>query len=488
MIRHLRAQADYQDLNITTRLLIDVALKRCYDVTYCPASAQGETGLVICRKKPLEIRFKSDATDLSPVYGYYTALDKVLAANLLEEAGVETPTGYECSSYKEIAGQLDFITHRYVVKPTSMNHGDGVSTNLATPKAVEEAIERAKKISHATTVIVQEQVAGDEFRFLVLNDKVIAVAGRRQASVVGDGMMNIRQLVDRKNNEEDRGDGHLSPRTRINPDDVAAQFGSDMLSRVPKKGEIVFVTQTSNLSKGGDAVDYTSEAHARLRRLAVNAAKACSLGLAGVDIMTDSINAPSEAYVIEVNIEPGLRMHHFPAASAPRDVASMIFSALEEKARKGQTLIPVSSYVDFRTYKNMKHIPARIDTGARTSALWATNILVEGETVHFSFFGKGSPFYTGKRVSLPIAGVRTVTSSMGHVDERCVVVLPIILHGRKMNAKFTLANRSKQMYPILIGRNTLRGTFLVDSGDPGLAAFYKDPAEKHEYKEVELAT
>jgi D-alanine-D-alanine ligase-like ATP-grasp enzyme len=488
MIRTLRTPKDYDDLNISTRLLIEHALQKSYALTYCPASMQGETGIVICRKKPLEIRFKSDATSLSPIYGYFAAEDKVLTANLLEEAHVMTPVGYECSTYEEIENVIDFSKKRYVVKPTSMNHGDGIRTNLANATMVKEAIVYALSVSDAKTVLVQEQVEGDEYRFLVLNNEVIAVAARSPAFVVGDGASTVRHLVEVRNTENGRGEGHLAPRTMISCGDIANNFGLSLLERVPEVDEKVQVTQTSNLSKGGDATDHTDTAHASLKKMAISAARACSLGLAGVDIMTDSITNPTHSYVIEVNLAPGLRMHHYPTNGLARDVAGMIFSALEQKAKEDLTTIPVSAFVDFCSYKNMKQIPARIDTGARTSALWASNIRHKGDSVSFTFFGKGSPFYTGKRVVLPITGKRLVTSSMGHEQERIVVTLPILLDGKKMKAKFTLANRSKQTYPILIGRNTLRGVFAVDSSDPGSAVLYKDPTEENEYRETELSS
>lgn len=148
-------------------------------------------------------------------------------------------------------------------------------------------------------------------------------------------------------------------------------------------------------------------------------------------------------------------------------------------------IIGVTALVDFPKYRKFKQISARIDTGARTSSLWATNIRIKDDEVSFSFFGPESPLYTGKKVTLPLEGLRTVTSSTGHEQERHVVKLPIRIRGKRLNAKFTLSDRSTQVYPLLIGRNTLRGNFLVDAGDPGEAASYKDPTEADEFNESE---
>lgn len=149
-------------------------------------------------------------------------------------------------------------------------------------------------------------------------------------------------------------------------------------------------------------------------------------------------------------------------------------------------IIGVSSFLDFVGYKNLKRIPTRIDTGARTSSLWASDINIrDGEAV-FKIFGPDSPWYTGKMMRRKIIEWREVTSSTGHVQKRPVVGMSIRIHGRRLNAKFTLSDRSTQTYPILVGRNTLRGNFLVDCSDPGEAKLYKYPEEATEFTGSEV--
>ncbi len=149
-------------------------------------------------------------------------------------------------------------------------------------------------------------------------------------------------------------------------------------------------------------------------------------------------------------------------------------------------IIGVSSLLDFVGYKNLKQIPARIDTGARTSSLWASDVKVKGDTATFKLFGPSSSWYTGKVVRRKILELREVTSSTGHVQKRFVVNMITRIHGKRLNAKFTLSDRATQTYPVLIGRNTLRGNFLVDSGDPGEAKLYKYPEEEAEFSESEV--
>lgn len=154
-------------------------------------------------------------------------------------------------------------------------------------------------------------------------------------------------------------------------------------------------------------------------------------------------------------------------------------------AKRKAAIIGVSSLIDFLGYKNLKQIPARIDTGARTSSLWASDIKIKDGIATFKLFGPSSPWYTGKVVRREVLEEREVTSSTGHSQVRSLVQMRIRINGKRLNAKFTLSDRSMQTYPILIGRNTLRGNFLVDSGDPGEAQLYKDPDEAKEFSESE---
>ena len=154
--------------------------------------------------------------------------------------------------------------------------------------------------------------------------------------------------------------------------------------------------------------------------------------------------------------------------------------------KKPDSVIGVSSFVDFLGYKNLKQIPARIDTGARTSAVWASNVKIVDGVVAFKLFGTGSQWYTGKVLKREVLEMREVTSSTGHKQVRPLVEMRIKMRGKKLTSKFTLSDRSTQTYPILIGRNTLRGNFLVDSGDEGEAKLYKYPEEADEFNVNEI--
>ncbi|HTB49280.1 MAG TPA: RimK/LysX family protein [Verrucomicrobiae bacterium] len=126
-----------------------------------------------------------------------------------------------------------------------------------------------------------------------------------------------------------------------------------------------------------------------------------------------------------------------------------------------QTTIGRAEYVNLPEYTKTP-IPARVDTGAKTSAIWASNIIEKDGVLMYSLFGQGSQLYTGNTVRTKTYSQRLVANSTGHVQQRYAVRKVVSLKGRKIRATFTLADRSEQVYPILLGRNVLRGKFIVD--------------------------
>lgn len=108
-------------------------------------------------------------------------------------------------------------------------------------------------------------------------------------------------------------------------------------------------------------------------------------------------------------------------------------------------------------------VPARIDTGAKSAAIWASDIRDKDGVLTYTLFDKKSPFYTGEQYTTQEYEPVVVASSTGATQSRYKVKLLVRLKGKKIRATFTLANRETQAFPVLIGRNVLLGKFLVDA-------------------------
>lgn len=109
-------------------------------------------------------------------------------------------------------------------------------------------------------------------------------------------------------------------------------------------------------------------------------------------------------------------------------------------------------------------VPAKVDTGADSSSVWASDIHLEGDTLCYKLFGQGDKLYTGKEIYVqpPHYKVIRIASSFGHKELRYVVKLRLVVNGRHIKTTITLANRSNKTYPMLLGRRMLAKKFLVD--------------------------
>lgn len=108
-------------------------------------------------------------------------------------------------------------------------------------------------------------------------------------------------------------------------------------------------------------------------------------------------------------------------------------------------------------------VPAKVDTGADSSSIWASELTMNDDgTLSYCLFAKGSEYYTGRRHTVKEYSVSAVRSAHGTVQVRYKVRLSVIIEGRKIRATFTLADRSLNTYPVLIGCRLLTGKFIVD--------------------------
>jgi hypothetical protein len=103
-------------------------------------------------------------------------------------------------------------------------------------------------------------------------------------------------------------------------------------------------------------------------------------------------------------------------------------------------------------------IIAKIDTGARNAALHAQDIQINGKRASF-VLEVGS---TKKRHELQMIGSKRVKSSNGFSELRPVVEIKIQVGIHEFPVETTLTNRTDMGVPMLLGRNSIKGRFIVN--------------------------
>ena len=126
-------------------------------------------------------------------------------------------------------------------------------------------------------------------------------------------------------------------------------------------------------------------------------------------------------------------------------------------------IIGRSEFLDFVDHEITK-VPSKIDTGAYRSAVHASKIKEEDGVLSFTILG-GHPVCgtMAQKMTTDKFSKVWVANSFGAREERYEVILKVKIGPKIITTPFTLANRSKKVYPILLGRKLLNNRFLIDT-------------------------
>jgi GNAT-family acetyltransferase (TIGR03103 family) len=305
--------ADDHGLNPYARLITDEARRRGIMVEVIDA----EGGFFRLTHGGRTVRCRESLSELTSAVAMSICDDKAVTRRAVERAGVSVPEQLEADAGP---AELEAFLRRHgkvVVKPARGEQGKGVAVGLDTMEAVAAAIASARTVSDGR-VLVEQHVAGEDLRLVVIDYKLVAAAIRRPPRVVGDGQSTIRALIDRQSRRRAAATGGES---RIPVDDEAvrclAEQGLELDQALPYGAEIT-VRKAANLHAGGTIHDVTAEVHPRLVDAAVRAARAIEIPVAGIDFVVASPQRPDYVF-IEANERPGLANHE-PQPTAERFV------------------------------------------------------------------------------------------------------------------------------------------------------------------------
>jgi cyanophycin synthetase len=279
-----------------------------------------------------QMRFQATITCQTSHIAVDIACDKEATKRMLDNASIPVAKGDICVDEEDLENTIKKIGYPIVLKPLDGNHGKGASINVKDWESAKAGLVHAKQYSRR--VIVEKFITGFDFRVLVINNKVVAAAKRVPAHVVGDGKLNIQQLIDKENLDPRRGYGHENVLTEISVDrDTLDLLEKENLTleSIPENGKIVYLKSTANLSTGGTSVDVTDMMHPENIFLAERISRVIGLDVCGIDIMAENLTQPLKengGVILEVNAAPGFRMHLAPSEGLPRNVAAPVIDML----------------------------------------------------------------------------------------------------------------------------------------------------------------
>lgn len=262
--------------------------------------------------------------------------DKALTKQLLEQCGIPVPHGILVHSASEAWDAAQEIGLPVVVKPLSGNHGRAVFINLDRQSEIETAWQVASEEDE--DVIVERHIHGQEHRLLVVGNRMVAAASGEMASIAGDGIHTVRQLIDLQiNTDPRRGQTENHPLNRVSIDSACRlelERQGYEADDIPESGKKVIVQRIGNV-----AFDVTDRVHPETAAIVCLAARVIGLDIAGIDLVVEDISQPLDAQrgaIVEVNAGPGLLMHLKPAEGTPRPVGTAIVEHLFPQTSSGR--------------------------------------------------------------------------------------------------------------------------------------------------------
>jgi glutamate--cysteine ligase len=321
-----------EDMELSTQLLLREAVKRGVSFEILDRK---ENFIRFSQNENIQYIKQATKTSLDNYACILAMENKLVTKKILNEAGIRVPKGMEYTEPgKAKSDYLFFKGKPVVVKPNQTNFGIGIS--ILKENKDMNVFERAVDIAfeHDSTILIEEFIEGKEFSFFVIADEVAAILHRVPANVTGDGTLSIQELIQLKNQDPLRGKGYHTPLEKIQTGEAESMFLASQQKNfdyIPSDGEIVFLRENSNISTGGDSIDFTDGIPDSYKQLAIQAAKAMNVKITGLDMIIQDYkqDANFDNYaIIEMNFNPAIHIHCHPFKGKNRKLYEKIMDLL----------------------------------------------------------------------------------------------------------------------------------------------------------------
>lgn len=321
----------YEDFELSTQILLKDAIKNGVKFKILD---RGENFISLEKNGKVEYIKQATKTSLDSYVTMLIMENKVVTKKLLKDNGVVVPDGRDYSDIDLAKSDYRKYSAGTVIKPKSTNFGLGITIfkDEFSKEDYDKAIDIAFK--EDSSILIEKFVKGKEYRIFVIDGEVVGVLHRVPANVMGDGKKSIEELVAEKNLDPLRGEGYKTPLEKIKLGEAEKMFlkaqGLDF-KYIPEKNEVVYLRENSNISTGGDSLDFTDEILDVYKQIAIQSAAAVGAKICGVDMMIEDLkeeNPKGNYAIIELNFNPAIHIHCYPYKGKNRNLGEKILKAL----------------------------------------------------------------------------------------------------------------------------------------------------------------
>ena len=290
------------------------------NITFIEETSRGMFGVMIFPNA--KKYFVKDVNfNLNYVSSVRITKNKALTSYFLDLFGYNVPkytmvySEYKCKKYgleDNLAKGKEFekaLLYTLILKINDSSKGQGIYKVYDEKELVEKAQDILLEVN---TFQIQKYYDYNDYRIVVLGNKIISAYQRIPLYVIGDGVNSVKRLLEQKQESF----------IKAGRDTIINVYDKDIennlvklgysLESVLDKGKICKLRYISNLSAGGECIELTDKIHKDYAELGVKIAQDLNLHLCGIDIMCSDISKGMKNYVVlEVNSSPGLDNYAF---------------------------------------------------------------------------------------------------------------------------------------------------------------------------------
>ncbi|WP_223426609.1 acetate--CoA ligase family protein [Tateyamaria pelophila] len=258
--------------------------------------------------------FSGSITDQESSIGVSLAKSKLDTNRLLKMSGFPVAQQARVRAAEDAVRFAERVGYPVVLKPESEEQGRGVFANIIDEDELKECFSELSESSYGS-ILIEQHVPGDVYRINTIDGEVVRVVKRVAAQLLGDGQSTVKELLDGFNNEPLRLNPNSSMMALKIDDDVVRTLTKQSvgMSSVPKKGESIYLTSISSVSRGGHSLDFISEFHPDNRVLCEKISNIMRLNITGIDILAIDASQSwrdGNFWICEVNSQPQLGVSH----------------------------------------------------------------------------------------------------------------------------------------------------------------------------------
>lgn len=255
--------------------------------------------------------------------GYKWLDDKFILSKVLNQNNIASPKSIEILTLKDALKAFDKLQKPVIIKPKHGSRSRHTTTGIKTKEELEKAFNLAREIT--LWIVMQEHLYGSVYRATVINNKLVGFFQGNPAQITGDGIKNIKELIQEKN-------------TNRQPRLSEILINEDLINFIKRQGftlsSILPANKTIDLSGkigrmyGGYTREMLPDIHPKLRNIFNRIGEIVEAPVLGFDLIVEDPTQDPDTQkwgIIECNSLPFIDLHYFPLEGTPINLAKDVW-------------------------------------------------------------------------------------------------------------------------------------------------------------------